>query len=1354
MNNYYLGLDIGTDSVGYAVTDEYYMPVKKRGEPVMGVTTFEAANQSQERRAFRTARRRIDRRQQRVALLNEIFTPEISKLDPRFFIRRRESFLYRDETGDEFTLFCDKDFTDKDYYKLYPTIHHLINELMTSSDKHDIRLVYLACAWLVAHRGHFLFDVAAENVGELLDFNVVYANFREYLSGLGYVMPWPAVTTADDILSIMRMNTGVSRKQDAFKEKIYGGKKPAKKAEPESDFPYGREAIVKLLCGAKVKPEDVFQNGEYTELESVSLGMGDEDFARIIAEMGDEGELLIRLRALRDCVMLISTTNGAAAISAAKVGVYEQHKKDLAGLKKFVKKYAPGKYNAIFRDAGTENYTAYSYNVKSCREPAAVKQRAKAEVFSDYLKKQLKDIKPAKADEAFYNDMLTRLETNSFLPKQKNTDNRVIPQQLYRYELARILDNAEKYLPMLSRRDECGLTAKEKILSIFDFRIPYFVGPLNAASQHAWIVRKGEGRIYPWNFNALVDLDASENMFIKRMQNSCTYYPGAEVLPVKSLLYCRFTVLNEINNIKVNGVSIPVEVKQGIYTDLFCTHQRVTVKQIKEYLKGCGIYTEGDELTGIDNKINSSLPTHFQFRRLLESGTLTEPEVESIIRRAAYSEDKPRFIRWLAAEYPQISDADRKYIARLNLKEFGRLSAEFLTGIYSADEQTGEAFTIIDGLWNTNNNLMQLLSDRYGFSRALADLSREYYAEHPLTLSGRLDEMYVSNAVKRPIFRTLDICADIEKAMGGAPKKIFVEMARGAAEDQKNKRTRTRREQLTDLYKAVKTADARELEKQLADMGAMADNRLQSDKLFLYYLQMGKCAYTGQAIDLARLQDSTYNIDHIYPQSFVKDDSVLNNKVLVLSTVNGAKTNVYPVDAEIRSRMRPLWEAWKNSGLMTDEKFHRLTRSTGFTEEEMLGFINRQLVETRQSTKAVAAILKDKYPDAEIVYVKAGLVSEFRQEFDMIKCRSVNNLHHARDAYLNIVVGNVYSSKFTKNFNVHQDYNIQAKKLFTKPVKCGKTDVWQGETDIAKVRAVMNKNAIHVTRYSFCTKGGLFDQTRKKKGPGYVPLKAGMDPEKYGGYTKSSASFYVLVKYDNGKKKDVMFMPVELLAAERFANDKAFAEEYIRSTVASITGVPVKEAELLLNGRRIKTQTVISVDGLRLLIRGKGNGGKIVLLSLHTPLILGYKFDKYVKALESFKEKRKTNPSIVPDEVHDHISAAQNVELYDMLCKKLGCSILKYVPSSQYSLLESGKCKFIEAGMIEQIDCLLNIVAMLSTAPGSFDLTLVGGSKNAGAKTMSSQLSNWKKYYKDVRIVDMSVSGIYESASCNLLELL
>ena len=42
--NYYLGLDIGTDSVGYAVTDQEYTLQKYRGKHMWGVHLFDAAS--------------------------------------------------------------------------------------------------------------------------------------------------------------------------------------------------------------------------------------------------------------------------------------------------------------------------------------------------------------------------------------------------------------------------------------------------------------------------------------------------------------------------------------------------------------------------------------------------------------------------------------------------------------------------------------------------------------------------------------------------------------------------------------------------------------------------------------------------------------------------------------------------------------------------------------------------------------------------------------------------------------------------------------------------------------------------------------------------------------------------------------------------------------------------------------------------------------------------------------------------------------------------------------------------------------------------------------------------------------
>ena len=761
--DYYLGLDIGTDSVGYAVTDSGYTLLRFKGEPMWGTHLFEGGADAAERRMFRTARRRIDRKQQRVGLVRDLFTEEIGKIDPHFFARREESALFAEDTKYGVALFQGKGITDKEYHRKYPTIHHLILELMTDGTPHDVRLVFMACAWLVAHRGHFLFDIPAEQTEKLLDFDVVYRDFQAYFTDMEWALPWSAEVKAGDILAILQKDLGVRKKQEAFNLSIYGGKK-AKNVE---GCPFGADGVVGLLCGGKIKPGVLFDKAEYADMDAVSMEMDDEEFDRIVGELGDDGELLINLRSLYSCAKLISTMankrpQDPVCISSSKVAIYEQHRRDLQVLKRLVKTYCPTQYDEIFRQARGDNYVAYSGNAKSCE---TFVKGADKEVFSDYLKKKFKAVTVREADRACFEDMMTRLDSRSFLPKQKDTDNRVIPQQLYRQELADILRQAQGYLPWLGQKDSEGLTVTDKLLSIFDFRIPYYVGPLvKRRGSVAWIVRK-EGKILPWNFTRQVDLDASEQKFIDRMVSTCTYLPGEKVLPLNSLLYECFVVLNAINNLKIDGRKLLPETKQGLYRDLFLTQPRVSLKDIRKYLQQQGQLTADGVLSGLDTTYKGGLKSRMIFRNLLEKGALTESEAEDIILHAAYTEDKGRMRRWLKQTYPQLEDGDITYILRQKLKEFGRLSRRLLCGIYGTQVGSdGEAFTIMEALWHTNCNLMELLSDTYTYAAEIREFSKAYYSDHPRSLNQRLSEMYVSNGVKRSIFRTLSIVSDVKKA--------------------------------------------------------------------------------------------------------------------------------------------------------------------------------------------------------------------------------------------------------------------------------------------------------------------------------------------------------------------------------------------------------------------------------------------------------------------------------------------------------------------------------------------------------------------------------------------------------------
>ena len=1352
---YFLGLDIGTDSVGYAATNTEYDLLKFKGEPAWGVHLFDEANLNTERRAFRTARRRLDRRQQRVQLIQELFAKEIAKVDPAFYQRIANSRLTREEAQSAHTLFDDLEYTDIEYHKAYPTVHHLLVDLMNNPKPHDVRLVYLACAWLAAHRGHFLSEVSQDNIAGLTDFHAVWSDLTEYIiaQGSDTVLPWNE-DCESEIAEILKKKAGITWKFKQLCAVMFTGGKCPKNPE---HFPYQCEMLLKGLCGGKINAQSLFGNEAYAEVSPFQLGDDDEKLAATFSALDDDAELLQKMKAIYDWALLVDILGGESTISAAKVGVYVQHGKDLRLLKKIVHKYLPEQYKAVFRAAEAGNYTSYSAHCKESQRGAV--KKCNKEDFSVFLLKLLKNVKPLPEDEKDLQSVLERLETRSFLPKQRDTDNRVIPYQLYLYELNAILKTASSYLPFLNARDADGLTTAEKIVSVFTFRVPYYVGPLNwptdKKNNHAWIVRKA-GKIYPWNFDKMVDLDASENAFISRMTNTCTYLPDADVLPKESLLYQRFTVLNEINNLKIDGTPVPVSVKQELFTNLFMKQKKVSVKRIRDYLISNGHMLAGQSLSGVDEQIKSTLSSYHDFRFFLERKLLSEEQVEQIIRRITCTEDKARLKKWLKKEFAHLDARSVEQIARLSYSGFGRLSAELLNGITIEGSDGIHTYTILQAMWETNNNLMELLSDNYGFRQIIEQRRQDYYREHPSTLAERMEQMYLSNAVKRPVIRALEITGEVVKAFGAPPAKIFVEMTRGATPDQKNKRTKTRRQQLLELYKNCKDEDVRLMQQQLEEMGDTADTLLQSDRLYLYYLQLGRCLYTGQALDLQLLKGSTYNIEHIYPRKQVKDDSIFNNEALVLSEVNGQKSDDFPINPAIQGKMRPFWEYLKKCGLLSDEKFKRLTRTDGFTAEEKMGFIQRQLTETSQSTKAVAELLKERYPDTEIVYVKAQLASEFRQAFDCLKSRTYNDLHHAKDAYLNIVTGNVYDMKFSKRwFSPNSDYNIKTEIIYTHPVVCGGKTVWDGTPMLERVKKTLGKNTAHLTKYAFCRKGGFFDQMPVKQSAGLVPLKQGLSTEVYGGYNRPTISFFLPVHYTIGKKSETIILPIELLWSKQFLSDEAFAQQYAANRVFQITGKKPDAISFPMGMRTWKVNTMLSLDGFRVVISGSASGGKCLIAQPFMMFSATTDIEFYIKKLESLTEKMKKNSNYCYRAEYDKVSAEKNIELYDLYVEKLESSIYSKRPNKPLSILKNGRDTFLTLSVPEQAIALLNIHGVFGRISSGCDLSdIKGGPRAAATVSFNSTVSNWRRYYKDVRIIDVSASGLWEKKSDNLLEIL
>ena len=517
---YYLGLDMGTNSVGWAVTDPNYNLFKAKGKDLWGIREFNEASTAVERRTHRISRRRRQREQVRIGLLKDYFHDTIGEVDPDFFQRLANSKYHLEDKDTEVryknNVFNDDDYTDKDYFDQYPTIYHLRKELIESTDKHDVRLVFLALLNMFKHRGHFLNSGLGENSGEnninnaYLELTNLLSEFTQY--NLNETIDGKKI---EDLLS--RRDMSRTRKAEGLAE-ILG--------VDYKNKPY--KELIRGLCGLKFNACAIFPEIQSDEVPKLDICLSEASFdeksdeiANILGE--DYFEIIMAMKDIYDIGSLAGIMKGHNYLSQARVASYEKHKEDLKLLKNVIRKYCSKEdYDNFFNSEADGSYASYvgSYNSKT-KQRRVGNKRSSEELYKA-IKKLLKNVP---AEDADVQRILMSIENETFLPKQLTASNGVIPNQVHAKEMKKILSNAERYLPFLREKDETGLSVSEKIMKLFSFQIPYYVGPTTEKSNkdggNGWVVRKEEGQVLPWNIDEKIDMKATSEAFISRMVRRC-----------------------------------------------------------------------------------------------------------------------------------------------------------------------------------------------------------------------------------------------------------------------------------------------------------------------------------------------------------------------------------------------------------------------------------------------------------------------------------------------------------------------------------------------------------------------------------------------------------------------------------------------------------------------------------------------------------------------------------------------------------------------------------------------------------------------------------------------------------------
>ena len=401
----------------------------------------------------------------------------------------------------------------------------------------------------------------------------------------------------------------------------------------------------------------------------------------------------------------------------------------------------------------------------------------------------------------------------------------------------------------------------------------------------------------------------------------------------------------------------------------------------------------------------------------------------------------------------------------------------------------------------------------------------------------------------------------------------------------------------------------------------------------------------------------------------------------------------------------------------------------------------------------------------------------------------MNDFHHAKDAYLNIVVGDVYSTKYTdnprqwfmknkdKNYSIrwtmfYDVFNDKGNIIWNGATKDGKdkdgkikfekivdpdindTETYTGK-DIDRIRSIVRKNTCMYTEMTYIGNGKLFNDTivRKsdtsKKNNYLIPLKDNLDINKYGAYESGSIAYFVLIEFDFEKKGEVIrkrtLQEVPILVDNKNKINDIAIIEYLKKDMK------FKKPDII---RKILINSVVEFNGHKYRLRSYNE--KVIIAKNSNQLKVTTYYEELIRRIEKACEKINSNSGSNKDsslntkwtEEDEKRFKLRNIDLnnlYDCILEKLNSKFYVNMPANQFKKLSSAETRDIFASLCENKKCnLLNeILNNLSCkATRSADLSDIGLASNAG---QAFNISKNKINDSSMDLITQSVTGLFEN---------
>ncbi|MGV3465703.1 MAG: type II CRISPR RNA-guided endonuclease Cas9, partial [Heyndrickxia sp.] len=328
------------------------------------------------------------------------------------------------------------------------------------------------------------------------------------------------------------------------------------------------------------------------------------------------------------------------------------------------------------------------------------------------------------------------------------------------------------------------------------------------------------------------------------------------------------------------------------------------------------------------------------------------------------------------------------------------------------------AMAIMDELWETNKNQMELFTEKGLEQRRFNRLSQRKNIEFD-------DSAILSTVAKRAHREAIKIVNEVRKRYGELDA-IVVETAREKNSDEKRK-------MYADFQRKMGKFE-KEMEK-LLGVKSLAELKLNAKQhlaLKLWQSQDGKCIYSGKSISVNDIVDNPelFEIDHIIPVSISFDDSQ-SNKVLCYHGENqkkGQRTPYQYFSSGQASRTFDQFKVevlnlYKSRNINNKKKEYLLEmRDVQHNEDLQKEFIHRNLIDTQYAMRTFSMTLRSFFKThdigTKIFSIRGSFTSALRRRAHINKDRDESYAHHAIDALIVAAIGKMPVFKFFKEFSI------------------------------------------------------------------------------------------------------------------------------------------------------------------------------------------------------------------------------------------------------------------------------------------------------------------------------------------------